>query len=180
MRVLNLILCKVYYDINTSLHRATYSLHKKSHLVKPFVICASNGRIFDIFGPFKANENDASILKSILTTNQELSSLIKKNDVFVLDRGFRDCIELLENEFQLKTMMPELLDKSKKQFSNLQANKSRLCTKIRWVVEATNSLLKQCIHPTNAIESMLALRIQKIYQRILDYQTLKVLGFLHY
>jgi hypothetical protein len=39
--------------------------------------------------------------------------------------------------------MPMFLNKGQKQFSTKQSNESRLCTKIRWVVEATNSLLKQ-------------------------------------
>lgn len=39
--------------------------------------------------------------------------------------------------------MPHLLEKNQKQFTAKQANESRLCTKTRWVVEATNSLLKQ-------------------------------------
>lgn len=39
--------------------------------------------------------------------------------------------------------MPNLLEKNQRQFTTQQANESRLCTKTRWVVEATNSILKQ-------------------------------------
>ena len=39
--------------------------------------------------------------------------------------------------------MPYFLDKNQKQFTTEQANRSRMCTKIRWVVEAANSSLKQ-------------------------------------
>lgn len=34
--------------------------------IKPMVIVTTNGRFVEIFGPYKANNNDASILKSIL------------------------------------------------------------------------------------------------------------------
>ena len=39
--------------------------------------------------------------------------------------------------------MPNFLNKIQKQFTAVESNESRMCKKIRWVVEATNSLLKQ-------------------------------------
>jgi hypothetical protein len=97
--------------------------------------------------------NDASILRDIFTNNPDLIEKIDSNrqdlclqregDILILDRGFRDVIELLEKEFKLQTKMPHFLEKDQKQFTSKQANESRLCTKIRWVVEAVNSLLKQ-------------------------------------
>ena len=69
--------------------------------------------------------------------------MLRECDVLILDRGFRDVAKLLEEEFKIHPKMPYFLDKNQKQFTTKQANQSRRCTKIRWVVEATNSLLKQ-------------------------------------
>ena len=70
---LNRVVC-IYIGILIS--SATYSLYKKSHLVKPFIICASDGRIVDISGPYKAKENDEPLLKTILTTDQSINLLL--------------------------------------------------------------------------------------------------------
>ena len=40
-----------------------------------------------MFRPYAATENDASILINLLENNKELKSLLKKDDVIVLDRG---------------------------------------------------------------------------------------------
>lgn len=97
--------------------------------------------------------NDASILLDIFFKNSTLivnpnsdeqqSSLLRDGDVLIFERGFRDAISSLESDYKLQTKMPNLLEKGQKQFTTMQANESRLCTKTRWVVEATNSLLKQ-------------------------------------
>ncbi|GBP88771.1 hypothetical protein EVAR_65370_1 [Eumeta japonica] len=58
----------------------------------------------------------------------------------IVDRGFRDCLELLE-EMGLLHKMPQFLNKQK-QFSTEDANETRLVTKVRWVVEAVNGQLK--------------------------------------
>ena len=50
---------------------------------------------------------------------------------------------MLEEEFKLHPKMPNFLNKNHKQFTADQANESRICTKIRWVVEATNSTTVQ-------------------------------------
>ena len=47
---------------NNQFQRKTYSGQKKRHLVKPFVICATDGYIVDVFGPYAATDNDAIIL----------------------------------------------------------------------------------------------------------------------
>ena len=87
--------------------------------------------------------NDASILIQVLEKDQNLVNLIRAGDVMILDRGFRDALVELNTKYKIETKMPEFLLKSQKQFSTQQANLSRLCTKNRWVVEATNSLLKR-------------------------------------
>ena len=102
---------------------------KKRPLIKPFVIVAENGVIIGIYGPFSATINDAKILELILKDDFELRNLIRKKDVMVLDRGFRDVIKHLEKEYELITLMPCCsLDK---QLTTYQANCTRMVTKIR-------------------------------------------------
>ena len=60
-----------------------------------------------------------------------------------LDRGFLAVANFLEEEFNLHPKMPCFLNKNQKQFKSWQANESRMFTKIRWFIEATNSLFKQ-------------------------------------
>jgi len=62
---------------NNSIQRLLYSGQKHRHLVKPFVLCSTNGRIIDVYGPYPATANDASILKHILETDDDLNSLLK-------------------------------------------------------------------------------------------------------
>ena len=62
----------------------------------------------------------------------------------IVDRGFRDAIQILKDKYKINTMMPNLLPKNQKQFTTEEANSSRLCTKMRWVIESVNGLLKEC------------------------------------
>lgn len=68
-------------------------------------------------------------------------SLLEEDDVLILDRGFRDAIESAESQ-GLACFMPELLKKNQVQFTTTEANKSRLVTMLRWVVESVNGRLK--------------------------------------
>lgn len=45
-----------------------YSGHKFRHLFKPMVLVTTNGRFVEVFGPYKAIDNDATILKQIFET----------------------------------------------------------------------------------------------------------------
>lgn len=68
--------------------------------------------------------------------------MLKPNDIFLLDRGIRDCIQKLENEYGFIAKMPALIQKNQSQLTTEEANSSRLVTKCRWVVEVTNAFLK--------------------------------------
>jgi hypothetical protein len=111
-------------------------------LVKPFVICTTDGFIVDIYGLYEANKNDAKILSEIFKTSNDLRDILKPDDIFVVDRGFRDCVQELKKLYNINVRMPELLKKGKKQFDTIEANQSRLITKIRWTVEVINTFLK--------------------------------------
>ena len=82
---------------NYSVQRGSYSTHKKDNLFKPFMIVSPNGYILDVFGPFSARPNDASIMKMLLR-DEKFCSFLAQNDIFVLDRGFRDCVRDLQDK----------------------------------------------------------------------------------
>lgn len=126
---------------NNRFQRKTWSVQKTRSLVKPFVACCPNGYILDIYGPYPANMNDSEIIKQVFTTDKYID-LFEKNDVFIVDRGFRDAKTFLERK-GFKVRMPELKPKSQNQLTTDQANKSRFVTKIRYMVEIVNGKLKQ-------------------------------------
>ena len=66
-----------------------------------------------------------------MKTDFHLVNLLKEGDVMILDQGFREAVVELENDYKLNVMMPIFLEKVQKQFTNKQANESRLVTKIR-------------------------------------------------
>ena len=119
-------------------------MQKGRCLVKPFIICAFDGYIVDIYGLYPATWNDARILKHILETDSDLVKLFKKEDILILDRGFRDEIQIFKDKYKINTMMPNLLPINQKQLTTEEPNSSRLCKKIRWVIESINGLLKEC------------------------------------
>ena len=127
-------------SFNNLIQRKLYSSQKKHPLIKPFVICASNGCIVDVFGPYPAVDNDAKIIADILANNKAFRELLLPNDLLILDRGFRDVIDTLEKKYKVRTIMPYC--SNEQQLTTLQANFTRLVTKIRWAIEVVNGLFK--------------------------------------
>lgn len=127
---------------NYLFQRLSYSLHKFRHLVKPFLIVSSDGYIIEVTGPYAATTSDANIICELLQDEDSLFHwFFEQNDVFVLDRGFRDAIPLLE-EFGYQAHIPPSRN-NETQLSTSDANKSRLITMCRWVVEAINGRIKR-------------------------------------
>lgn len=126
---------------NNEYQRKSYSGQKKVPLCKPFTICTTNGFVIDMLGPYTANMNDAEIMRVILNDPDGLIKLLKKDDIIVVDRGFRDVIIYLE-ELGFKVLMPALKGK-RNQLTTDESNNSRFVTKIRWVVEAVHGDIKQ-------------------------------------
>lgn len=127
---------------NYEVQRATYNDQKKRNFVKPMVITTSNGFFVDIFGPYKATTNDASILKHVFQNFGPFSQL-QPGDIFLLDRGFRDCKEFLEtNGFDAR--MPDFIQKKDKttQLTTSKGNASRMVTACRFVIESRNGHMK--------------------------------------
>ncbi|XP_074099024.1 uncharacterized protein LOC141527435 [Cotesia typhae] len=95
---------------NNEYQRKSYSGQKKVPLCKPFTICTTNGFVIDMRGPYTANMNDAEIMKVILNDPNGLIKLLKKDDIIVVERGFRDVIAHIE-ESGFKVLMSALKGK---------------------------------------------------------------------
>lgn len=128
---------------NFDKQREFYNAQKKRHYFKPMVFVTTTGRFVEVFGPYKASENDATIMKNIfLSHGKQIEERLEHNDVFVLDRGFRDVKQYLERKgFIVK--MPEFIEKNTiGQLTTIQANSSRMVTACRYVVETRNGHMK--------------------------------------
>jgi len=125
--------------------RQSYCVHKGRHLLKPAIFVAPDGYILDIQGPYFSNaaNNDARILDSQLSRDVNIMrNWFQDQDIFILDRGYRDAIPILQR-IGICYKMPLLLDRGQSQFLTEEANESRIVTKTRWIVEARNGHLKQ-------------------------------------
>ncbi|KAJ8721074.1 hypothetical protein PYW08_006539 [Mythimna loreyi] len=127
---------------NYYFQRKSYSLHKFRHLLKPFLMVCPDGHIIDIYGLYEATKSDATILSEIMKNPSDpFHWFFHENDVLILDRGFRDCIEDVET-CGYSAYMPLSKDDNEYQLTTQQANDSRKVTMCRWVVETINGRLK--------------------------------------
>ncbi|KOB65938.1 Vacuolar protein sorting-associated protein 13C [Operophtera brumata] len=125
---------------NFSFRKDTYSLHKYRILLKLFLFVTCDGHVVDVYGPYSARKSDGAILNGLLKgPGSDLHWFFESNDIFILDRGFRDSIPLLESH----GVMPESKTRGATQLTAIQANKSRMCTICRWPVEIVNGRLKR-------------------------------------
>lgn len=93
-------------------------------------------------GPYPARDNDAKILTKVDQSSDTFRNL-RNGDILILDRGFRDCVKHFEQRgFDVK--MPSLVQSStlKGQLTTIEANKTRLVTATRFVVETRNGHIK--------------------------------------
>jgi hypothetical protein len=127
---------------NFLFQRITYSLHKYRNLVKPFLVVCTDGYILDVMGPYAATTTDATIMRSLMEDQTSpWHGFLMPNDVFILDRGFRDSIPSIE-ECGYIPQMPPTRSRGE-QLTTADANKSRLITMVRWVVETINGRFKK-------------------------------------
>lgn len=131
---------------NYSKQRELYSTHKCRNLFKPMVFVTTTGQFIEVFGPFKALDNDATITKTIFDKYLgPINAKLEPGDVFLLDRGFRDVAKhLTDKGYDIK--MPEFIEKKKlgqNQLTTAQANSSRIVTACRFAVETRNGHMKQ-------------------------------------
>jgi hypothetical protein len=117
------------------------------------VLVTTTGYIIEIFGPYFANgnNNDASIVKYEFEKQKEKFSyfIFKDEDAFIVDRGFRDCVEFID-DLGMNIFMPNFLYTGK-QHSTEEANNSRLITKVRWIIEAVNGIIKEWLYFKNIV-----------------------------
>ena len=118
--------------------RQSYSLQKGRPLEKPFIGCTTSGHIIQVWDAFTANTSDGVILPSLLDSDSGLRNLVQSGDYFILDRGFRNSVAELEAK-GIKVLMPSC---KKGKLTASEANETRFCTKLRWVIESVNGVLK--------------------------------------
>lgn len=128
---------------NHEFQKLSFNGQKNRNFVRPMMCVTTNGYIIDVFGPFEAVKNDAKCMITILENNSDIPNVMQPGDIFVFDRGFRDCEDNVKNlgyEFRA----PEFVQRNHptQQLTTEQANRSRLVTKTRYVVEARNGHLK--------------------------------------
>lgn len=124
----------IYIEKSSNFHfqRRSYNVHKGRPLLKPMVIVSTSGYFVSVLGPYLADSknNDSSILNHIIRTNvEDIQKWIQEDDIFIVDRGFRDAIRLLQ-DLGIQAEMPKFMIKGQKQLSTEDANSSRLVTKV--------------------------------------------------
>ncbi len=81
--------CRIEKSADNQFQSDTFSKQKLDSLIKPFIICCADGYLIDIYGPYAARKNDASILEHVLKSDSNLRNLLERNKtICFLDRGF--------------------------------------------------------------------------------------------
>jgi hypothetical protein len=96
---------------NFSFSRRSYSTHKHRPLVKPMIVVSTTGYIISVLGPYlvDSKNSDANILNHMIKTNvEEMKEWIREDDVFIVDRGFRDS-QALFSDLGIHKEMPSFL-----------------------------------------------------------------------
>ncbi|KAK3099402.1 hypothetical protein FSP39_003842 [Pinctada imbricata] len=107
-------------------------------------------------GPYLARNNDASILNHILETNvEDIRGWIQEDDVFIVDRGFRDSAAYLE-KLGIKAEMPAFMTRGESQMSTDSVNTSRLVTKLSPHSSRTLKISVQPLHSYLLLERLAA------------------------
>ncbi|WAR11443.1 hypothetical protein MAR_025623, partial [Mya arenaria] len=104
------------------------------------------GHYMSVLGPYLSDgkNNDAKILNHIINTNvEDIKSYVHPGDIFVVDRGFRDSLQLLE-DLGIQSKMPSFLPKGETQFQTEVANTSRLVTKVPFIGDFVQIICAVC------------------------------------
>ena len=108
-------------------------MHKGRHLIKPALVVAPYGYILDIHGPYfsDSRNNDASMLVNEFQVDAAgLREWFQNGGIFIVDRGYRDVLLLIEN-LGIHHKIPILLQPGQRQLDTQAANDSRIITKTR-------------------------------------------------
>ncbi|WAR15680.1 hypothetical protein MAR_005785 [Mya arenaria] len=110
------------------------------------VIVTTSGHYMSVLGPYLSDgkNNDAKILNHIINTNvEDIKSYVHPGDIFVVDRGFRDSLQLSE-DLGIQSKMPSFLPKGETQFQTEVANTSRLVTKVPFIGDFVQIICAVC------------------------------------
>ena len=80
---------------------------EEAESLQPFTICTTDGFIVDVDGPREGTKNDAQIMKDVMQKPNGLRKLLRRGDIFILDRGFRDIVSYFEDQ-GFVVLMPAL------------------------------------------------------------------------
>ncbi|KAJ8720700.1 hypothetical protein PYW08_006165 [Mythimna loreyi] len=132
---------------NYFFQRKSYSNHKYRNLLKPFLFVCCDGHIIEVSGPHAATTSDAQVMNSVIDNEEDTGDGVfhwfyRNGDVFILDRGFRDSVVPMQ-QHGYSVHIPESKYPNGAQLTTDQANKSRLITICRWVVEVVNGRFKR-------------------------------------
>jgi len=147
--VLDRTYIRVPRNSNFRVMRQSFSPHKHYFLLKPIMLVAPNGHILDVHGPYfsDSRNNDANILRDQLRDDiGGLRAWLEEGDIFLVDRGYRDAIQLLQ-QIGIRVKMPGFAIHNRgrargSQGDTEEVNESRLVTKSRWIVESRNGHIK--------------------------------------
>ena len=119
-------------------------MQKSENLTKFMSLVFPDGYVLDTLGPFFSNSrnNDSGMTAEILSDdNCGLRQWVEQGDqVVIADKGFVSVVPYL-TKLGLECYHPSL--SRGKQDSVEEANKTRMVTKVRWVVEAYHGRLKK-------------------------------------
>ncbi|CAK1583783.1 unnamed protein product [Parnassius mnemosyne] len=136
------IYCYIEKISNYLYQKRTYNLHKYRNLVKPFIIACTDEYIIDVLGPYPATISYADIMRKEFSDGSPLREYFMQGDAFILDRGFRDSLPIL-NQCGYRIYVPASLREGETQLSTSEAKNSRAVTICHWVVEVVNGRFKR-------------------------------------
>lgn len=135
---------KIEKSSNFRVLRQSYCRHKGYHLLKPALLVAPDGYILAIQGPYfsdSQNNDAAMLLKEFNDDLEGMRAWFEEGDIVLVDRGYRDATDFLVG-LGIRYEMPAFLQRNARQLHTEDANRSRLVTKSRWIVESRNGHLK--------------------------------------
>ena len=122
-------------------------------------LCLPDGYCLDTLGPFEGTKNDASIASHIAQTNDKLTTWCSEGDTMIVDRGFRDAVDIF-TDLGWEAKMPAYLKKGQKQHTTQEANEARSVTKTRWPVESYHARMKKWRFFSDRIENQMLPHLQ--------------------
>jgi hypothetical protein len=90
--------------------------------------------------------------------------MLLKEDILLLDRGFRDVALELKQKYNLNPKLPTCVPPVRKQLTIREANESRFVTKCRWVIEVINSYFSQSYNALKNFRNKMLPHIMKDYK----------------